>query len=61
VEEHALAAGYDRGQHDERVEARRGEDDHPVRMWLFERLEQDALVLVADTTDIRDQRHAAHG
>src|SRR5450759_812092 len=32
VKEHALAARYDRWQHDERIEARRCEDDHAMRV-----------------------------
>src|ERR1700694_5887642 len=45
-------------QHCERVEARRREDDHPVWVRLFQRLEEDALVLVAQAADVRDQGHA---
>src|ERR1700694_5458781 len=43
VEEEALASRNDRGQHDERVEARAREDDHAARVRLLEGLEGRAL------------------
>ena len=58
VEEDAPAARDHRRQHDERIEARGREHDHSVRMRLLERLEQHALVLVAQPADVRDHRHA---
>ena len=59
VEEHPLAARNHSGQHDERVEARRGEDDHAVRMRLLESFQKNALVLVAQPADVGHQRDAA--
>ncbi|TMD14362.1 MAG: hypothetical protein E6I96_09735 [Chloroflexi bacterium] len=57
--EHALAARDDRGQDDERVKAGGGQDDDTVWMRLLERLQQHALILVAQAADVGDQRDAA--
>ena len=56
VKEHSLAARDDCRQHYERVEAWRREDDHPMRVGLFERFQKHPLVLVPEPPDVGHQR-----